>query len=222
MTVAELSYTQLDPSVLSELPQDLRDELVAMLPPSSRTGAHRRPTNLLRPHPDGSNQAIAHAHLLDSGRQLGNKAILLHQQQQQHDQARSETGQDKDVGKEGGAVREPASELWSELHLALETLSAAAEACTITETASSPSNLNEQQQSESEEKFDALYAVVLQWTHRQVENSLEDVHYLLRRLVGYIAASDMIQHGTARLVKAIQQQVKSAHGAKLQLRQPLD
>lgn len=218
--MARLSYTQLDPSVLSELPQDLRDELVAMLPPSSRTGAHSKPTTLLRPHQDGSNAAIAHAHLLDSGRQLSNKAILL---QQQHDHARLETGQDKDdVIKEAGAVHEPASELWSELHLALEGLSAAAKACTVTETASSPSNLNEQQQTESEEKFDALSEVVLQWIHRQVESNLEDVHYLLRRLVGYAAASDMIQLGIARLVKAIQQHVKSAHGAKLHLRQPLE
>ena len=212
MTVAELSYTQLDPSVLSELPQDLRDELVAVLPPSSRTGAHSKPTNLLRPHPDESNPATAHAHLLDSGRHLGNKAIVL---QQQHDQERAETDQDK----EGGAVPEPASELWSELHSALEGLSAAAKACTVTEIAS---DQDEQQQSERKETFDALYEVVVQWAHRWVEGSLEDVHYLLRRLVGYTAASNMIQRGIARLVKAIQQHVISAHGAKLQLRQPLD
>ena len=214
--MAELSYTQLDPSVLSELPQDVRDELAAMLPPSSRTGAHSKPTNTLRPYPDGSNPATAHAHLLDSGRQLGNKAISL---QQQRDQAHSQTGQDKGVRKEGGAVHEPANELWSELHLALEGLSAAAKACTM---ASNASNLNKQQQTESEEKFDALYQIVLQWTHCQVESNLEDVHYLLRRLVGYTAASDMIQLGIVRLVKAIQQHVKSAHGAKLQLQQPLD
>ena len=217
--MARLSYTQLDPSVLSELPQDLRDELAAMLPPSSRTGAHSKPTTLLRPHPGGSNPAIAHAHLLNSGQQLGNKAILL---QQQHDHAPSETGQDKDVVKEGGAVHEPAVELWSELHFALEGLSSAAKTCTITETAASASNLSEQQQTEIEEKFDALFKVVLQWTHRQVESNLEDVHYLLRRLVGYAAASDMIQLGIAILVKAIQQHVKSVHGAKLQLQQPLD
>ena len=217
--MAELSYTQLDPSVLSELPQDLRDELVAMLPPSSRTGARSKHMKLLRPHSDGSNPATAHAHLLDSGRQLGNKAILL---QQQHDQARSETDQDKDVGKEDRAVHEPANELWTELHLALEGLSAAAKVCTVTETLPSASSLNEQQQTESEEKFDALYEVVLQWAHRQLESNLEDIHYLLCRLVSYTAASDMIQLGIARLVKAIQQHVKSAHGAKLQLRQPLD
>ena len=217
--MAELSYTQLDPSVLSELPQDLRDELVAMLPPSSRTGAHSKHMKLLRPHSDGSNPATAHAHLLDSERQLGNKALLL---QQQHDQAHSETDQDKDVGREDRAVHEPANELWTELHLALEGLSAAAKVCTVTETLPSASSLNEQQQTESEEKFDALYEVVLQWAHRQLESNLEDIHYLLCRLVSYTAASDMIQLGIARLVKAIQRHVKSAHGAKLQLRQPLD
>lgn len=216
LTVAELIYTQLDPSVLSELPQELRDELAAMLPPSSRTGPYSKPASLMGRHP-----ASAHAHLLGSGRHLGNKAILL-QQHQQHDLACGKTDQAQDVAKEGAAVNESAAELWSKLQLALDGLSAAAKACTVLETVSSASSQNEQQEAASEEKFDALSEVVLQWAHRQIESNLEDVHYLLRRLVGYTAASDMIQLGVARLVKAIQQHVKSAHGAKLKLRQPLD
>ena len=215
MTVAELTYTQLDPSVLSELPQDLRDELAAMLLPSSRNGPHSKAAaSLMGRHP-----ASAHAHLLGSGRHLSNKAILLQQQQQQHDLA---IDQAKDVAKEGAAVNEPAAELWSELQLALEGLSAATKAGTVTETVSSTSSIHGQQEAGSKDKFDALSEVVLQWAHRQIENNLEDVHYLLRRLVGFTAASDMVQLGVAGLVKAIQQHIKLAHGAKLQTRQPLD
>lgn len=218
MTVAELTYTQLDPAVLSELPQDLRDELAAMLPPSSRTGPHSKPASLMGRHTAGVNPASAHAHLLGTGRHLGNKAILL-QQQQQRDLACFKTDQAKDVAQEGAAVDEPATELWNELQLALDGLSTTTKPCIVTEGASSP---NELQQAVSEEKFDALNEVVVQWAHRQIESNLEDVHYLLRRLVGYTAASDIIRLGVAGLVTAIQQQVKLAHGAKLQLLQPLD
>ncbi|KAL0055598.1 hypothetical protein WJX82_002289 [Trebouxia sp. C0006] len=42
MTDAALSLTQVDPSVLSELPQELQDELAALLPSTSRAGAHNK------------------------------------------------------------------------------------------------------------------------------------------------------------------------------------
>ena len=213
MTVAELSYTQLDPSVLSELPQDLRDELAAMLPSSSRTAPHSK---LANPLPAKSNPTAARLHLLENGRHLGNKTVLL---QQQHDHVRPEPGQEEGVEK---VIDEPATELWTELHLALEGLSAATKACFVTDTASNASNNSEdQQQAANNEKFEALVVVVLQWTSRQVECNLEGVNYLLRRLIGYAARPDMIQLGIARLVKGMQQRVKSAHGAKLQLLQPL-
>lgn len=201
--MAELSYTQLDPSVLSELPQELRDELAAVLPSTSRAWGHSKLPNLLKQHPV-----------------RGNRAILL-QQQQQHDCVHSEAGQEQTASNKNSAVDEPADELWTELQLALQGLSAATEPHTATDILFSPIDRDEQQEIARGKKFAALSEVVLQWTDRQVENNLEDVSYLLRRLVGYSAASDTIQLGVARLVTAIQQLVKAAHGAKLQLQQPL-
>lgn len=208
--MAELSYTQLDPSVLSELPQDLRDELAAMLPSSSRAAAHNKPAN-----PLGTRSNSTAARLLHTGRHLGNSAMILQQQQQQQDRVLSEPGQEGIVSNKDTALEEPVIELWAELQLALQGLSAS------TET-DMPHNANSQEEEQQTgEKFAALCEVVLQWTSRQVETNLEDVSYLLRRLVSYSAAYDMIQLGVARLVRAMQQLVKGAHGAKLQLQQPL-
>lgn len=51
MAVNRLTLTQVDPTVLAELPEELQKEIVAGLPPSHNTFAHRG--NL---HPDGSDQ----------------------------------------------------------------------------------------------------------------------------------------------------------------------
>lgn len=212
--MAELSYTQVDPSVLSELPQDLRDELAAMLPSSSRAAAHNKPGNLLGTRGNSTAARL----LLHTGRQLGNSVMLLQQQQpQQQDHVLSEPGQKGSVSNKDTAIEEPAIQLWAELQLALQGLSASTEK-DIPHTAN---DAEEEEPSAVGEKFSALCEVVLQWTSRQVETNLEDVSYLLRRLVGYCATSDMIRLGIARLVRAMQQLVKGAHGAKLQLQQPL-
>ena len=211
MTEAALSYTQLDPSVLSELPQELRDELAAVLPSSNCSRLHKQ-----HPAADKSNPAAACLNLMSKGQLLGNKAILT---KQKHEHAHLEASHAQDDSQNGEGSNEAVDELWAELHLALQDLSAASGSGATTETASDETRLAEQAQVETQEKFEALYKVVLQWAGRQIESDLEDIHYLLRRLTSYVTPCGLVQQGTARLVNAIQSCIKSIHGAKLQMQQ---
>lgn len=211
MTEAALSYTQLDPSVLSELPQELRDELAAVLP-SSNSSRHKQHSAA-----DKSNSAAACLNLMSNGRLLGNKAILM---KQQHEHAQLEASHAQPDSQKEDSSNEAVDELWAELHLALQGLSATISSHATNETAFNDPRPDEQAHIDTDEKFDALYKVVLQWAGRQVESSLEDVHYLLRRLVSYVTSCGLVQQGVARLIKAIQSCVESVHGATLQMRQP--
>ena len=212
MTDAALSFTQVDPSVLSELPQELQDELAALLPSTSRPALHSRaqparlPSDM--PHP-----AAARMNLLMRGRHLGNSAIQL---EQERAEAAAEQAREAAVTP---VVNEPASELWDELQIALQALSAVEDA---TEGVESDPHDDGSEGAEHEAavlKMQALVGIVLQWVSRQVQRNLEDVYYLLRRLAEF-SSDGFVQQSISRLIKDVQAQVQAAHGAKLRL-QPL-
>ena len=230
MTEAALSYTQLDPSVLSELPQELRDELAAVLPSTSRAGPHsKKHAQLLGAAQDRGNAAAARLNLVNNNWLKGNRAILL-EQQQQHEHAQALARQQQGDSAPAEGVVEDAASLWCELQPALESLSAASSNSPAKEqhpdhsSESDPDaddcNVEEERQHAVEEQLEALCNVVLQWSCRQVASSLEDVHYMLRRLAGYSSPCSLVQQSVVRLIQLIQQSVKSAHGAQLVMKQP--
>lgn len=213
MTDAALSFTQVDPSVLSELPQELQDELAALLPSTSRPTFHSRaqparlPSDM--PHP-----AAARMNLLMRGRHLGNSAIQL--EQERAEAAAAEQTREAAVMP---VVNEPASDLWDELQIALQALSAVEDATEGVEADSHDDGSEGAEHEAAVLKMQALVGIVMQWVNCQVQNDLEDVYYLLRRLAEF-SSNGFVQQSISRLIKDVQAQVQATHGAKLRL-QPL-
>lgn len=212
MTDAALSLTQVDPSVLSELPQELQDELAALLPSTSRAGAYSKQAQQPRMQSDMQHPAAARRNLLTNGGHLGNHAI--HLEQQEHAEACAAKAKAKAVTP---VVIEPASELWGELQIALLAL--------LTADDDSSPDTSVVRDDTSEDgcaceaaviKMQALGSIVLQWASRQVQNDLEDVHFLLRRLADF-KSTGFVQQGIAEVIQGVQAQVQATHGAKLRL-----
>ena len=209
MTDAALSLTQVDPSVLSELPQELQDELAALLPSTSRAGAHNKQAQQPRMQSDMQHPAAARMNLLSTGRHLGNHAIQLEQGE------RAEAGAAK-AKAVMPVVNEPASELWGELHIALLAL--------LTAHDDSSPDISVANGDDSEGgaceaammKMQALGSIVLQWASRHVQNDLEDVYFLLCRLADF-KSTGFVWHGIAEVIQGVQAQVQATHGAKLRL-----
>lgn len=212
MTDAALSFTQVDPSVLSELPQELQDELAALLPSTSRPALHSRAQPARLPS-DMHHPAAARTNLLMRGRHLGNSAIQL---EQERAEAAAEQAREAAVTP---LVNEPGSELWDELQIALQALSAVDGATEGVEADSNDVGSEGAEHEAAVLKMQALVAIVLQWVTRQVQNDLEDVYYLLRRLADF-RSDGLVQQSISRLIKDVQAQVQATHGAKLRL-QPL-
>ena len=210
MTDAALSFTQVDPSVLSELPQELQDELAALLPSTSRAAANSKHAQAPQVQADMHRPAAARSNLLKIGRSMGNYAIQMEQQQQ--------LGEGTGQGKEqtaSPAVDEPAAELWAELQVALHALSTASKVSNSGPASSSDVESGAESQ-EAELKMNALHNIVMQWVACQVQSNLEDVHFLLRRLADFKSA-EFVQQNIRKMIVAVQGEVQTAHGAKLRL-----
>jgi len=209
MTDAALSLTQVDPSVLSELPQELQDELAALLPSTSRAGAHNKQAQQPRMQSDMQHPAAARMNLLTNGRHLGNHAIQLEQQE------RAEAGVAK-AKAVTPVVSEPASELWDELQIALLALMSADDDSNPDVSVANGDGSEGGACEAAVMKMQALGSIVLQWASRQVQNDLEDVYFLLRRLADF-KSTGFVQHGIAEVIQGVQAQVQATHGAKLRL-----
>lgn len=204
MTDLALSFTQVDPAVLSELPQELQDELAALLPSTSRAALHGKHVQAGR-HTDMHHPAATRLNLLRHGHRLGNQAFVL---EPQH--ASAEAGVAKKAAVDS-AMSVPATELWAELQAAFHTLSgvtSSTEAAAASDAAASHST------EAAEQKMEALSRLIVQWAQVHVHNDLEGVHYLLRRLADFESAA-FIQLSIAKMVAHIQQEVQTVHGAKL-------
>ncbi len=209
MTDAALSLTQVDPSVLSELPQELQDELAALLPSTSRAGVHNKQAQQPYMQSDMQHPAAARMNLLSNGRHLGNHAIQLEQQE------RAEAGAAK-AKAVAPVSNEPASELWGELQIALLALSSAHDDSSPDVSLANDEGSEGNACEAAEMKMQALCSIVLQWAGRQVQNDLEDVYFLLRRLADF-KSTGFVQHGIAEVIQGVQAQVQATHGAKLRL-----
>ena len=207
MTEAALSLTQVDPSVLSELPQELQDELTALLPARSKHSKHAQP---LRAAADLQHPAAARLNLLKLGRNMNNRAIRLEQERTAAAAAEQAGSLD-----ESAAPAEPASELWAELETALSTLSGQLDSVS-SEEEDRDSDEHKGAYTEAQEKLEALSQLVLQWAVRQAAFNLEDVQYIMRRLAGVMSAS-LVQNMVVQTLAAVQDEIKSRYGAQLRV-----
>ena len=201
MTTAALSFTQVDPAVLSELPQEVRDELTALLPTSNKA-AHTRPDR----------HANANAHFEGLRQQHGFE--VKHQRQTHNAETASL------VHAHNPLADETAQDLWQALQGALLQLARqhGEGSSDVEDDTRTHSMRDDFDDTVTVSKLNALQDVALQWVVAHVQHDLEDVHWLLRRLSGLRTHVELVQQTVAHMMHAVQQQVKEVHGATLQTR----
>lgn len=202
MTTAALSFTQVDPAVLSELPQEVRDELTALLPPTNKASHVRT---------DKHQTANAHFEVLRQNH--GFEARHQHQMHHEKDLL-SITVCDP-------LADESAQDLWAALQEALLLLATENDNNTADLDVGSGNHSSHQQSAEGGStvaKLRAVQGIAVQWVAAHVQHDLEGVHWFLRRLSGFRHQVGMVQQAVASLIQAVQQKVKDVHGATLQTR----
>ena len=207
MTEAALSLTQVDPSVLSELPQELQDELTALLPARSKHSKHAQQP---RTAADLQHPAAARLNLLKVGRNMTNRAIRLEQER-----LAASAAERAGSPSEEAIPAEPASELWAELETALSALSRQFDSVS-SEEIDKGSDEHENALTGAHDKLEALSQLVVQWAVRQAAFNLEDVQYMVRRLAGFKSA-DSVKKMIVQTLPTVQNEVKCRYGAKLRL-----
>ena len=202
MTTAGLSFTRVDPAVLSELPQEVRDELTALLPTSNKA-THTRPDR----------HANAMTHFEGLRQQHGFEAKY---QRQTHNAETDSLG----LQARSPLADETAQDLWQALQGALLQLARQlGEGSRDIDDGTRTDSSHEQcDDTVTVSKLNALQDVALQWVVAHVQLDLEDVHWLLRRLSGLRTHVELVQQTVAHMMHAVQQQVKEVHGAMLQTR----
>ena len=209
MTEAALSFTQVDPSVLCELPQELQDELSALLPARSKHTKQAQPS---RTAADLQHPAAARLNLLKVGRGMNNHAIRAEQQQLAASAVAAEQAFEDSIGP---VPVESASELWPELEIALNRL--ADDLCHVgSESVSAESEDRNAGVAQVQEKLDALNKLVVQWAAKQVQHNLEDVQYMLKRLINF-RSTGPVQEMVNKSIAGVQDEVRSVYGATLRL-----
>lgn len=206
MRAAALSFTQVDPAVLSELPQEVQDELTVLLPSSTRGLAGTRAS-----HPRTEQR---HAAAFDLPRHRNTYGA--------REPGPGDNGQALPVAEPRNPLAdECAQDLWQALHQALQQLAKEHQQDGVPHrnTCGSDSSCPEDHQgSETAMKLDALQEVVTQWAAAHVRHDLEAVHCLLRRLSAFKTRVDAVQQAAVSLIQLVQQQVQQAHGATLHMR----
>ena len=209
MTEAALSFTQVAPAVLCELPQELQDELSALLPARSKHTKQAQPQRLAA---DLQHPAAARLNLLKVGRGMNNNAIRAEQQQLAAAAIAAEQALDHSVSP---VSVELASELWPELEIALNRLADDLRHVGG-EILSDESQERNAGVAQVQEKLDALKKLVLQWAAKQVQHNLEDVQYMLKRLLSF-RSTGLVQEMVQQSIAGVQDEVRSVYGATLRL-----
>lgn len=202
MTTAALSFTQVDPAVLSELPQEVRDELAALLP-SSNKASHARTDKHHAANTHFEVLRLQHGFEAKQQRRTHNEETVVH------------------IEARNPLADEPVQDLWQALQAALvqiatehvESSSDSHEGRTNT-----CSSRDESDEGSTASKLAALTQVAAQWAAAHVQHDLESVHWLLRRLIGLKLHVKVVQQAVICTIQDIQRQVKEVHGAMLQTR----
>lgn len=186
--------------MLSELPQEVQDELTALLPPTNKAS-----------HPRTERHQTANDHFDMLRHQHGSEARDTRQMHHQVDAVQ--------VSTRDPLADENVQDLWTALQDALQQLAATDMERNADSDSSDVSNISKQQQLEGSSttaRLTAVQDVAVRWVAAHVQHDLESVHWLLRRLALYNSGAERIQQATASLMQAVQQQVKDMHGAILQ------